>query len=760
VVRVFAAIGRFAYRRRKIVLTAWALAFAAGLAATFALPGVLKGGGFTRPDSPSQQAQRVMQERLGVGPTHLTVVFTSEELDARGRRFREAQEAALSRLTPEELPGLIDVETAASTGSSALISKDGRSALAVLSFNSELEPVQDLIPLIRRLVRSPDLTTYVSGEPAVYRDVEEVSARDLRKAESYTIPIAVVVLLLIFGTLVAAGLPVIGGGAAVTVTLGSFWVIAHFLDLSIFAMNAATLLGLAVGIDYSLFMVGRFREELVAGRTVADAVEETVRHAGRSIFFSGLAVLVGVLGLLLIPYMSMRSIGLGASLVVSFSVLSALTLLPALLGVLGPRVNAWRVFWRPEREGRFWRRWSGWVMLHPWPVLAATLALVTVLAWPVLRLTVDVPGATSLPTSVESRQGYDVLRAQFDPSILSPVELVLTWEGDPDPLAPQNLRWMHALGRKLAAMDGVEGVTSIATLPGVESPEALSEFWEAVRAGPSPEAAGPASVLQGMFGAQQREASLRLLERTTEDGVALFRVAPSASPVSPEARALSTAIRDMEPPPGARIWVAGVPAATHDYIDTLYSYFPWIVVFVIVVTGLVLLLLLRSALLPLKAVVVNTLSIAAAFGVLVWVFQDGNLEGLLDFESGGAIEADLPILLFCSVFGISMDYEVFLLSRMRESWLETHDNQAAVTFGLEKTGRIITSAALIIVVVAGSFAFTSIVITKALGVGLAVAVALDATVIRVLMVPAAMRLLGRWNWWLPAWMERRLPRVE
>jgi len=263
-----------------------------------------------------------------------------------------------------------------------------------------------------------------------------------------------------------------------------------------------------------------------------------------------------------------------------------------------------------------------------------------------------------------------------------------------------------------------------------------------------------------MLGAQQRDAALRLLERTTGDGVALFRVAPSASPVSPEARALSTAIRDMEPPPGARMWVAGVPAATHDYIDTLYSYFPWIVVFVIVVTGLVLLLLLRSALLPLKAVVVNTLSIAAAFGVLVWIFQDGNLEGLLSFESGGAIEADLPILLFCSVFGISMDYEVFLLSRMREAWLETHDNRASVAYGLEKTGRIVTSAALIIVVVAGSFAFTSIVITKALGVGLAVAVALDATVIRVLMVPATMRLLGRWNWWLPPWMERWLPHVE
>jgi putative drug exporter of the RND superfamily len=304
-------------------------------------------------------------------------------------------------------------------------------------------------------------------------------------------------------------------------------------------------------------------------------------------------------------------------------------------------------------------------------------------------------------------------------------------------------------------------VTSVVNLPGLETAEQLGAYWDAVRAGPSTDdAAGGVSLWQGMLGAQQRKAAQRLLERTTADGVALFRVAPEASPTSEAARALSAGIRDMQPPEDARIWVAGVPAGTQDYIATLYSYFPWIVLFVILVTAAVLLLLLRSVLLPVKAVIVNTLSIAAAFGVLVWVFQDGNLEGLLRFDSSGAIEADLPILLFCSVFGISMDYEVFLLSRMREAWLETGDNRASVAFGLEKTGRIVTSAALIIVVVAASFAFTSIVITKALGVGLAVAVALDATVIRILMVPAAMRLLGSWNWWIPAWLDRRLPRVE
>ena len=275
-------------------------------------------------------------------------------------------------------------------------------------------------------------------------------------------------------------------------------------------MNAATLLGLAVGIDYSLFMVGRFREELAAGRPVADAVEETVRHAGRSIFFSGLAVLVGLLGLMVIPYMSMRSIGLGGSLVVFFSVLSALTLLPALLGVLGPRVNALRVFWRPDREGRFWRRWSTSVMRRPWPVLVATIALVLLLAWPMLRLSVDIPGATSLPTSTESRQGYDILAREFDPThaVADRGRPHLGGRSRPalagEPGPPDRLR-----ARSWRRRDGVAGVTSIVNLPGLETAEQLGAYWDAVRAGPSTDdAAGGVSLWQGMLGAQQRKAAL------------------------------------------------------------------------------------------------------------------------------------------------------------------------------------------------------------------------------------------------------------
>jgi len=768
---VFAAIGRFAYRRRRIIVLAWVLAFAAGLVATAHVPSRLKGGGFTNPGTPSQKAQQAMQDRLGFGPAQLTIVFTSPTLDARSPAFQRQVKTALAGIDRTKFPKLLGVQTAASTGDSGFVSGDGHATFAVLSFDAVTEQVQRMIPAIRATLAPTSLTMYITGDPAVYADIESTSAKDLRVAESYTIPVAIIVLVLIFGTLVAAALPVIGGGMAVTVTLGCFWVLSHFLNISVFAMNVATLLGLAVGIDYSLFMVGRFREELRAGRGVEESVVTTVEFAGRSIFFSGLTVVVGLCGLVSIPFMSMRSMGLGGALVVVFSVLAALTLLPALLGILGTRVNALRIVGRSGKEGAFWGRWADAVMRHPVVVLVGTLALVLAFAWPVLHIQREIPGATALPQSSESRKGYDILQSRFDVSALSPIDVLVTWRGTQDPLAPASLRRLSAYGKKLQAMPGVERVVSIVSLPGAETPQAAAAFWRAVKQPPAAtpgssgasggsSGAGLPGLLQGLLGAQQRAAALRLSALTTAPGTVLFEVVPKAPPASVEAQDLAVRISELPPPPGMMVSVGGTSMTVHDFVHILYQKFPWIIAFVVCVTALVLLLLLRSVVLPVKAVIMNVLSLLAGYGAVVWIFQDGHLEWLFHFRSSGAIDAELPVILFCTVFGVSMDYEVFLLTRMREAWDETGDNVQAVRFGLSRTGRIITSAALIIVVVGMSFAFTSILVTKAIGVGLAVAVALDATVIRILMVPAFMRLLGRWNWWLPPWLERALPRIE
>jgi RND superfamily putative drug exporter len=768
---VFAALGRSAYRHRKLIVVLWTAAFAAGLVATLDVAGRLAGGGFTNPSSPSQQGQRKMQERLGFGPASLTLVFSSGTLSARSPAFRREVEEALSGIEDAGLESLITVRTAWSTGDASFYSRDGRATFAVFEFDATSEQVQAQIPALRRALTPTGLTTWLTGDPAVYAELEERSWADLRTAESYTIPVAVLVLVLIFGTLVAAALPVLGGGVAVTVTLGLFWLIAQVLDVSVFAMNVATLLGLAVGIDYALFTVGRFREEIAAGAAVADAVERTVATAGRSIFFSGLAVVVGLLGLMAIPYMSLRSMGLGGALVVTVSVLAALTLLPALLSLLGHRVNALRVIGRSGGEGQFWRRWSDWVMRHPVPVLVGTIALVAVVAWPALGLDAEIPGASALPRDSESRQGYDILRQRFDTAALSPVEVLVTWYGDQDPFSPGNLERLYEFGRELEALPGVDRVTSIVTLPGLDSSDAARSFWEGVgetgsagslppaEAEPTAERTDLPGIVQGMLGAEQRSNARKLAAATTAPGTALLRVVPESAPTSGEAQDLAVAILEAGGPAGTTIHVAGASLTVYDFLHAISTRFPWIIAFVIGVTALVLLLMLRSVVLPVKAVIMNLCSLLAGYGAMVWVFQDGNLEWLFGFTATGSIDAELPVVLFCTVFGVSMDYEVFLLSRMREEWDASHDNVRAVGIGLARTGRIVTSAALIIVIVGLSFAFTSIIVTKAIGVGLAVAVALDASVIRVLMVPAAMRLLGRLNWWLPRRL-RWLPRIE
>jgi putative drug exporter of the RND superfamily len=766
---VFAAIGRFSYRHRRPIVALWVVAFAAGLVATLRLSPELKGGGFNNAGAPAQRALTLMQQRLHTGTAGVTVVFTSPTLSARGRPFQSAEAAAIATFVPRSFPGLEAVQTFASTHDPTLVSKDGRASLAQLVFDSPLDAVQAQIPHIRAALHSDTLKAYVTGDPAVFADLENLSARDLRTAETYALPLVLAVLLLVFGSLTAAALPVVGGGMAVSVTLGVVYLLAQRVDLSIFVLNTASMLGLAVGIDYSLFVVSRFREELAGGHNVADAVEQTVAHAGRAIAFSGVAVVVGLLGLVGFQYMSLRSIGIGGAIVVFFSVAAALTLLPAVLGILGPRVDSLRVL--PMRnEGRFWQRWSDWVMKRPWLVLAFSIGVIALFTSPFAAIKVNVPTATSLPTSQESRQGYDILQQRFDRGTLDPVYALVTFAQPRDPFAQANLAALYGYGQRLAKLGGVASVSSVVNQAGLDSAAQVEAFWRSVRAsaGASPATGGTSGAPAPPAGAAQAAAppagrvaaARRLTAATTTGGTVLFTVVPSADPQSPAARRLVLAVRDLAVPPGMTAHIAGLSAGVQDFLSAIYGRFPWVILYVFVVTYVVLLVLLRSVVLPLKAVVMNVLSILSSFGALVFVFQQGHFQSLLGFQSTGSIDATLPVLMFCTIFGVSMDYEVFLLTRMREAWEQTHDNRRAVGFGLARTGRVITSAALIIVIVAGSFALTSVLITKAIGVGLAVAIALDATVVRVLLVPATMRILGWVNWWRPAWLGRLLPGGE
>ncbi len=639
------------------------------------------------------------------------------------------------------------------------VSADGHVAYDVVFLDLSPDDSPEALPGLEAALGHPTgLTVSLAGGPAFYGDVQSVSESDLRRSEVVSLPMAGLALLLVFGSVVSAGVPLAVGGSAVVVALALIWAVASATAMSIFVLNLATLLGLGLGVDYSLLLTSRFREELARvarpgakqdAAAVERAVAITVATAGRAVFFSGLTVLLGLLGLVLFEFMILRSVGVAGAIVVGVAVSGALTLLPAILAILGSRIDALAV--RPiapssSGDGR-WARLAHGVMAHPVAVLVPTLAVLLVLGSPFLRVRFNAPDATILPTTVPSRASYELLASTFGEGEFAPLALAVRTTGPAT--SPTNVARLYDYSRRIAADARVSRVESLVD---VDPRLTLAQYQLLYGAPTGP----PDRFVQAASGA------------TTKGDLTVFTVYTPYGPNRDEARALVHDLRAaggrLAPPAGTAVLVSGGAADVTDVVSRIGADFPRTALFIVVTTYLVLLVLLRSVVLPAKALVMNTLSILAAFGALVWIFQEGNLSALLGFAPLGFVETSQPVILFCVLFGLSMDYEVFLLTRMKEVWDRTGDNREAVASGLDRSGRIVTSAALIVVLVAASFAFADIVLIKALGLGMAIAVALDATVVRALLVPATMRLLGHWNWWLPTRLERflatRLPASE
>lgn len=734
---MFERLGRFVFKHRRAVIVAWLAIILLSAAVAPKVSGKLAHGATDTTRGEAAEGSKILEQDLGIRANALVVVFKSETLRADDQLFMDEMDAALAGIA--DLDNLDPPITYGKTGDPTLISRDGRVTYATVFVRGDMYEATRLVPQVReKLQPQPDLTIALTGNAPAFSDAEAVAMDDMERAEKYTFPLVAIVLVLVFGGLVAAGLPLAIGAASVVLTMGLVYLLCEFMNITSSSLSVIAFLGLGVGVDYSLIMVTRFREELRKGKGVQESLVITSATSGKAIFFSAVTCIIGLAAMISFENPVIRSLGIGGSAVVLLALAAGLTLLPALLGVLGLRVNRLTLFHLSEDKGIFWQRMARWEMAHPLIVLLLILPVLGLLIWPLLAVNPSNMSYTQLPKQTEARQGYEMLAEGFDPGEVAPILVCVTANS-------KITDWAHISGlfdltRRIASTEGVIRVDSIVSL----DPSITREQYEMLYSYPE---SMPDPRLKVAF------------DQLTTEHATMLRVYAESDPLGPEARRLVASIRGLDVG-GMEIYVTGPTAQDVDSVNQTFQQFLWVMLFILVASYAALFWLLRSVLLPLKATLLNVASVAATYGILVFIFQQGHFGSVLNFTANGTICFQVFVMLFCVVFGLSMDYEVFLLTRVKEEWERTNDNTASVAFGLARTGRVITSAALIMVVVFGTFVTGDLPTLKLTGLGLAISILLDATLIRLFLAPALMRILGKWNWWAPSCLERFWQREE
>jgi RND superfamily putative drug exporter len=729
----FARLGAWIARRAKWVLAAFAVGIVAMGFYGASVEDHLTAGGLDVPGSESARAAQEAARRFGIGAADVLVLYRNPSGDVQGAEFGSRIIDGLEPVLADA--GVVGATTVYDTNQKTLVSRDGRETLVIVSLAGDsaqkLATFRRIEPLLRAVEAPAEVA--IGGIVAFTLLVQQVAREDATAAEKIALPFALLLTLFFFRGVVAALLPIAIGafslaGSAALVRFG-----AQFTEISIFAMSVGAFLGLGLSIDYALLLVQRFREEIGRDPDVQAAVAATLDTAGRAVWVSGLTVTTSLAALLLVPLPILRSVSIGGVLVVVSALLGALGLLPALLAFLGPNVNRWPIG-RAHDEGEpspFWLRVGALSMRHPIATVSGCFLVLAALTAPFLRMKSAMPDSSALARDSEVRRVDEALSdpQRFDPGGASAIPVIVATKGSP--LEPANLRALRSFIAGIEAVPGVEGVRS----PFRDlDPDALT-----------PEA------MQRKLASEPTATKIR---RMVDDDAALL-IADHRNPWrSAESARIVNAIREV-PRPGLQAMVGGATAQMVDQVHTLREYGGFAALLVAISNYVILFVAFRSIVVPLKAVLMNALSLGASYGLLVWVFQDGHFADWLGFQPSDGIDPTIPLVMFAVVFGLSMDYEVFLLSRIQEEWERTHDNRSSVILGLARTGRTITSAALILLVVVGAFMTGDLVYVKQMGLGIAAAIALDATLVRTLLVPATMQLLGDWNWWAPRWLRTR-----
>jgi RND superfamily putative drug exporter len=744
---MFARWGRFVYRKRWATLIASALFLGLSIVAIFTGGTLADNGGFGASLPAGQAAQLIKDEihpqglTTAAGGSSFSLIFSSASLAAGDPAFQKAVEDAVTPLSSDSrITSVTTPYSVPAVAKASLISKDSHKALVIVNLKDDSQKAQTYINQVVGEVHPGPLTVVATGQVPLNLAFKTSVEAGLQRAEVVALPVTLLLLVLIFASIVAAAVPLVVGLLAIAGGVGGTLFLAHFTNVSMYALNVVTLIGLAVAIDYSLFVVNRFRDELAAGATRENAIATSMATAGRAVTFSGLTVAIGLSAMLFYQGTFLASMGAGGAIVVAMAVVYALTLLPAILSVLGGRVDRLRlpflVTGKPAGTGA-WHSMALWVMRRPLLVLVPALVLLFLAGTPFLQLRLASGGVDQLPPSNVPRQGYDTLVRDFPGQDQTTIEAVVYYP-ESSLLTTEHVGDIYDLSRRLATLSTVIRVDGIVNA----DPSLTKADYQRMYTGPV------ASLPPAL---QQR------LSTDTGDHIARLYIVTNQPPTSDAARAIVKAAR-AEQVAGGQVLATGETAFDLDVVNFILNRTPTAVGTVILITYLVLFLLTGSVVLPLKAVLTNLFSISASFGAMVFIFQQGHFSQQLGF-SAQDIDPALPVILFSLVFGMSMDYEVLLISRIQEEYRRTGDNQAAVAIGLEKSGRLITGAAAIMVAVFLAFGLADVVLIKALGIALAVAVAIDATIVRILIVPAVMRLLGRANWWAPrplAWLHQRI----
>ena len=759
--------GEWMARRRWWVLGAWGAAVVASAVLYPHLMSSLVAPDYSVTGSDSARVSQLLETNFSAaGAEQDVIVFDSDTLTIKDAAYRDTVDRVVAAARNE--PWVASVLGPADPGAAGQVSVDGHAALASVGLNGNDRQrggrASDLQDAVAAAAGTGPVHAYLTGYSPSANDLTEVENADVERAESVGIPIAFIVLVVALGTVIGGFVPLITAVVSLMATFGVLSALTTVKSFDSFLLSIVTMIGVGISIDYSLFVLSRYREELVKAKRkgrpnpVQHAVGKAMATSGRTILFSGTIVMISMLSLYLVDSPLFHGMAVGAALVVIATLLTAWTMLPALLAALGPRVNKWALprRWRPAEgfedsrpsssKPSGWARWAHMVLAHPW-LAAPAAALLILFALPTFGIKLGIDLGMSAVSDMPTGKAQLILNESFSPGAMSPIQILASHQGTGS-LSQDDLTTIDKLTTSISKDPRVSGAYSIATLlkqtEGEVSPQALARL-------------------------EKDQTMATVLAQTVNTANGSNRTVVTAVPRAPvdstEATNLVKDLRNDVIPSystskSPEMLVGGETAQFTDLASETLAKLPWVMVLVLSLSFLYLLLIFRSLLIPAKAVLMNLIATGAAFGLTTWVFQGGHLEGLFGFASVGFVQVYLPIMVFAVLFGLSMDYEVFLMGRVQEQWLRTHDNDDAVATGIAHTARAITAAACIMAAVFGCFLVADILELKEFGFALAIAVVLDATLVRLLLVPAVMKLAGgKANWWVPRFLDRILPRI-